>query len=143
MTQFKDETPSVVEYKNGCCCCRCCCQKLALTRRRCFVFRQVGCTNWMRVFMVMSGKVNVSRLEDLKEYDVHLRLQSKYLTRLSRFPPQEIQGRIKSYFKFMFVRHPFERVVSGYEDKLVNPKSRNYHRQTLGMLYSCNICCKV
>ena len=37
---------------------------------------------------------------------------------LSEWPPEEQIQMIKSYYKFMFVRHPLERLLSAYRDKV-------------------------
>ena len=37
--------------------------------------------------------------------------------RLKMFSTEEIQKRLKTYFKFMVVRHPFERLLSAYREK--------------------------
>lgn len=37
---------------------------------------------------------------------------------VEHFTPAEIDVRLQTYFKFMFVRHPFERLVSGFLDRL-------------------------
>lgn len=37
---------------------------------------------------------------------------------LSEWPPNEQVEMIKTYYKFMFARHPFERLLSAYRDKV-------------------------
>ena len=46
---------------------------------------------------------------------------------LSEWPPEEQIEMIKSYYKFMFVRHPLERLLSAYRDK-VRGGHRHEHR---------------
>ena len=46
---------------------------------------------------------------------------------LSEWPPEEQIEMIKSYYKFMFVRHPLERLLSAYRDK-VRGEHRPEHR---------------
>ena len=41
---------------------------------------------------------------------------------LSRYPPNEQKENLKTYFKFTFVREPFERILSAYKDKFVYPR---------------------
>ena len=36
------------------------------------------------------------------------------------YSEEELRSRLKEYAKFMFVRHPMERLVSAYRDKFVN-----------------------
>ena len=42
---------------------------------------------------------------------------------LARFPDDQREILINSYFKFTFVREPFERLLSAYKDKFVFPRS--------------------
>ena len=44
------------------------------------------------------------------------------LKRLETFSNEEISRRLKTYFKFLVVRHPFERLLSGYRDKFLRPE---------------------
>ena len=41
---------------------------------------------------------------------------------LNRFPPDEQRQMWETYFKFTFVREPFERILSAYKDKFVYPR---------------------
>ena len=41
---------------------------------------------------------------------------------LNRFPPDEQREKWETYFKFTFVREPFERILSAYKDKFVHPR---------------------
>ena len=42
--------------------------------------------------------------------------------RLSSIPPRRQKQILKTYFKFTFVREPFERILSAYKDKFVHPR---------------------
>ena len=44
------------------------------------------------------------------------------------FQPEEILKRLQNYKKFLFVRAPLTRLVSGFENKLVNNVGNNYMR---------------
>ena len=46
---------------------------------------------------------------------------------LSEWPPEEQIQMIKTYYKFMFVRHPLERLLSAYRDK-VREELIEHHR---------------
>ena len=41
---------------------------------------------------------------------------------LTRYPPDEQRQKWETYFKFTFVREPFERILSAYKDKFVYPR---------------------
>ena len=40
--------------------------------------------------------------------------------RLRGYPPEQQRQILKTYFKFTFVREPFERILSAYKDKFVH-----------------------
>ena len=42
--------------------------------------------------------------------------------RLRAFPPDQQKQILETYFKFTFVREPFERILSAYKDKFVYPR---------------------
>ncbi|KAL9965113.1 hypothetical protein ACROYT_G028866 [Oculina patagonica] len=42
--------------------------------------------------------------------------------RLRKFPPDQQNQMLLEYFKFTFVREPFERILSAYKDKFVYPR---------------------
>jgi hypothetical protein len=40
---------------------------------------------------------------------------------------------LSHYFAFSFVRHPYDRLVSAYNDKILNKNDKGYHRLILDM----------
>ena len=70
---------------------------------------KVACSNWKRVFLVLSGKYRV--VEEIHHLD---HSDFKFL---SDYSPNEAQKRLQNYFKFMFVREPLDRLVSAYRSK--------------------------
>jgi len=77
---------------------------------------KVGCSNWRRVMHVLAGKYKRVEDVDVKE------LNAKYFDFkfLSDYNPEEIDYRLKNYFKFMFVRHPLNRLFSAWDNKFHN-----------------------
>lgn len=75
----------------------------------CFV-PKVACSNWKRVIKYMNNKV--ADLETPMKMDHH-----KDLVLLSDFSEEEVEYRLRNYFKFMFVRDPTERLLSAYRNK--------------------------
>ena len=54
-------------------------------------------------------------------YQFHItRRKSRLL--LNSFPPDQQKQMLEMYFKFTFVREPFERILSAYKDKFVHPR---------------------
>ena len=81
----------------------------------CFVEKN-GCTFWKRVFQILNGFKNVSDPFDTKSEDAYGGYQTA-----ENMPFYEIHKVLSSYTKFMFVRDPYERLLSGYVDKLFVP----------------------
>lgn len=88
---------------------------------------KVACTNWKRIMLILSGALNATAPESLAASDVHSSLQEKYLQRLSSYSESEIQARLKTYYKFMFVREPLERLLSAYRNKFTMAYNDYFH----------------
>ena len=84
---------------------------------------KVACTNWKRMMQVFDGK-KVDPLDVGKE-QVHL---LKY-SHLSELPKTEMEWRNNIYYSFVFVRHPFERLLSAYRNKLQKPYTDYFQRK--------------
>ncbi|XP_034560176.1 carbohydrate sulfotransferase 8-like [Notolabrus celidotus] len=84
---------------------------------------KVGCSNWKRVLMVLAGVA--TSVFDIPHVVVH-RESSKL--HLGRNKPEEITEKLSNYTKVLFVREPFERLVSAFRDKLENPEKAFHHR---------------
>lgn len=78
---------------------------------------KVGNTQWKKVLIVLNGAF--PSVEEIPENIVHDH-EKNGLPRLSSLTPQEITHRLSSYFKFLIVRDPFERLISAFKDKFVN-----------------------
>ena len=52
-------------------------------------------------------------------------------TPLHEFPPDEQRQMFETYFKFTFVREPFERILSAYKDKFQYPRTTKGNRHIL------------
>ncbi|XP_068107774.1 carbohydrate sulfotransferase 14 [Hyperolius riggenbachi] len=71
---------------------------------------KVACSNWKRLLKVLDGH--------LESVDVKLKMDHKSdLVFLSDLSVEQINQRLKNYFKFMFVRDPMERLLSAYRNK--------------------------
>ncbi|KFO30031.1 Carbohydrate sulfotransferase 8 [Fukomys damarensis] len=82
---------------------------------------KAGCSNWKRVLMVLAGLA--SSTADIQHNTVHY---GSALKRLDTFDRQGILHRLGTYTKMLFVREPFERLVSAFRDKFEHPNSY-YH----------------
>lgn len=71
---------------------------------------KVACTNWKRVLQVLSGKY--AHVEDISKVD-----DSSFKLLLG-YSQDGIEYRLNNYFKFMFVRHPLDRLFSAWNNKV-------------------------
>uniref|UniRef100_A0A0B7APE5 Carbohydrate sulfotransferase n=1 Tax=Arion vulgaris TaxID=1028688 RepID=A0A0B7APE5_9EUPU len=93
---------------------------------------KVASTTWRRILIMLSGKIDTADLMSMSANDVHHKYDQhlKYLTDLKH---DEIIYRLKHYFKFVFVREPFERLLSAYRNKfLATTNSSNYFKRVFG-----------
>jgi Sulfotransferase family len=91
------------------------------------VIGKVSNTSWKRTLLKLSGHSTVGatlqRTEELSFSMVHRHAaMGKVLKKMDNFTLDQIQFRLKNYFKFMFVREPLERLLSAYRDKMVRDK---------------------
>ena len=85
---------------------------------------KVACSNWKRVMTVLSGDGPTS-------VDSITKINHKNFVFLSDLPPLGIERRLQSYYKFIFVREPLERLVSAYKDKFM--RDNDYFRKRWGL----------
>ncbi|KAM6430007.1 carbohydrate sulfotransferase 8 isoform 2-T4 [Liasis olivaceus] len=86
---------------------------------------KAGCSNWKRVLMVLSGLASSTRI--LQHNTVHY---GNYLKKLDGFDRKGINYRLNTYTKMLFVREPFEKLVSAFRDKFEHPN--NYYHPVFG-----------
>ena len=84
---------------------------------------KVACTNWKRVFTVFDGKLKDPL--DIKDKE---RVHYVGYNSFKEISLSEIDWRQNVYYSFLFVRHPFERVLSAYRNKLQDPYDTQYQR---------------
>ncbi|XP_054723286.1 carbohydrate sulfotransferase 11-like [Uloborus diversus] len=78
----------------------------------CFV-PKVACTNWKRILLALR-----SADKDPLSISGNETHQATAFTLLSQYSKQEISDKLKHYWKFFFARHPYERLLSAYRNKL-------------------------
>lgn len=77
---------------------------------------KVGSTNWKRVLMKLTNLEKYKNV-DLMDMNKVRRFQENNLTKLIDLEPKIRAEMLDNFYKFTFVRHPFERLLSGYKDK--------------------------
>lgn len=80
--------------------------------------------------MVLMGKANTTDPLSILADDSH---RYHVFRRLNNYTGEEIRYRLDHYLKFMFVRHPLERLISAYRNKFnSNYTSSEYFRSRYG-----------
>jgi chondroitin 4-sulfotransferase 11 len=74
----------------------------------------VATTNWKRVFLVLTGKAR----PDMKDLEKHNPHDKNNFRTLRDYSVKERIRLVSEYKKFLFVRHPFKRIVSAFYDRL-------------------------
>uniref|UniRef100_A0A7M4FKX5 Carbohydrate sulfotransferase n=1 Tax=Crocodylus porosus TaxID=8502 RepID=A0A7M4FKX5_CROPO len=92
---------------------------------------KVACTNWKRVMMVLTGQGKYQDPLEIPANEAHV---SSNLRTLSEYSISEINHRLRNYLKFIFVREPFERLVSAYRNKFTRMPSL---KSWLSHLFPC------
>ncbi|KAM4898274.1 carbohydrate sulfotransferase 9-like [Sylvia borin] len=86
---------------------------------------KVGCSNWKRTIFVLQSDLNAKAAE-IEHDNIH---HTSLIKRLVSYPPALQKEFLSNYTKVMFTRHPLERLVSAYRDKLLH--SEQYYSTTL------------
>ena len=77
-----------------------------------------ACTSWVRVLLELNGSPKARRLAKRKRTYIHHR-QKYYLDMtVFRNAAEMHRSPYKDFYKFMFVREPFERLISAYRDRM-------------------------
>ncbi|KAM8864127.1 carbohydrate sulfotransferase 11-like isoform 3-T13 [Spinachia spinachia] len=87
---------------------------------------KVACTNWKRVLMVLTSEGRYINPLAIPANEAHI---AGNLRTLSEFTVPEINRRLRSYLKFIFVRDPFERLVSAYRNKFTRSYNTAFHKR--------------
>ncbi|XP_066915123.1 carbohydrate sulfotransferase 11-like isoform X2 [Clytia hemisphaerica] len=78
---------------------------------------KVACTTWKKLFQVFYGRCQRVEEIEISKDDVH-ELRYKYHKNIDSYTADL---KTMQYFNFIIVRHPLERLVSGYRNKIEKP----------------------
>lgn len=92
---------------------------------------KVASTNWKRVLLVLTGMMNTTRANKLERKEVFEVLVPRFLSELKYYTMDAIEHRLETYYKFMFVRDPFERLLSAFVDRF-HTTPVDLYRKTYG-----------
>ncbi|XKL59658.1 hypothetical protein PGB90_000674 [Kerria lacca] len=87
---------------------------------------KVACTNWKRVFMILLGSANNENASSIPAEIVH---RKSTFPKLSDYSTEKTKYFLTNFTKYIFVRHPFERLLSAYRNKLQEPSERSKYFQ--------------
>ncbi|XP_012229793.1 carbohydrate sulfotransferase 11-like [Linepithema humile] len=92
---------------------------------------KVACTNWKRVLMIATGKWPGNDPLEIPADQAH---SPGTFQRLSNYTLPEIEKKLATYDKLIVVRHPLERLLSAYRNKLEtkHEKSAKYFQSRFG-----------
>ncbi|XP_061468785.1 carbohydrate sulfotransferase 9-like [Rhineura floridana] len=83
---------------------------------------KVGCSNWKKILLLLT--LNLSRDPfEVNQDTIHT---TNLLKRLSSYPFDQQAKLLNNCTKVMFTRHPLERLVSAYRDKLLHSDEPYY-----------------
>lgn len=78
---------------------------------------KVSCTTWKQVWAALTGTLKTSKKHEIPSVSPHYLTKKMSLLgqKLSR---EELRRKIQTYTKFLVVRHPLERLLSAFRNKL-------------------------
>lgn len=77
---------------------------------------QVACSMWKTVLAKLNG---LPMDQNPERWGAHSKKANQYVPPFNSFPTKKRRELLREHFKFMFVRHPLERLVSAHRDKFV------------------------
>ncbi|KAL4239079.1 Sulfotransferase [Mactra antiquata] len=92
---------------------------------------KVANTNFRRVFLGLEGFVPKDKVPSVSGYDVYFTLDNTFKY-LKDFNQQQQKEMLKNFKKFIVVREPLERLLSGYRNKFFHPNQAHrdeYHNR--------------
>lgn len=90
---------------------------------------KVACTNWKRLLLILAGKWNNTDVLSIPGHIPHLPGMFKDLSMVTA---QEREHMLNNYHKMVFVRNPFERLLSAYRNKLEGDSPSQYFQEHVG-----------
>lgn len=81
---------------------------------------KIASTNWKKVILVLDGYFK--HTNDIRPSLAH-NFSTGYFRKLSDYTPDEINLRLATYYKFMFSRHPYERLISAFRNKFIDARN--------------------
>ena len=80
---------------------------------------KTACSSWKLAMIKASGMIDMTEVDHFRHIHNHTFMGTIGWRLISTYSEAGIRRRLRTYFKFMTVRHPFDRLVSAYKDKIV------------------------
>jgi chondroitin 4-sulfotransferase 11 len=94
---------------------------------------KVGHSNWLRLILQLNSNLTSEQAATAPLHSITTAHFFPELAFTKRFIPHYVRYRLTNYFKVIFVRHPLDRLLSAYEDKMGElSSSRNYYLKAFG-----------
>ncbi|KAK4305064.1 hypothetical protein Pmani_023029 [Petrolisthes manimaculis] len=94
---------------------------------------KVGCTNWKRVWMILSGLSNEVDPINIPEMLPHTVHNSMMLVK-QPYSASVLQKKLETYKKLVVVRDPYERLLSAFRDKLERSGNNYYETNVASVI---------
>ena len=96
---------------------------IIMPQKSLFIISQVGCTNLKRLMLYMGDHLPIETIDwPWVEDRIYLEPALQHASFLNKtLTIKEKLQRINDYYKFIIVRNPFERLLSGYRNKVEKP----------------------
>ncbi|XP_071950846.1 carbohydrate sulfotransferase 11-like [Antedon mediterranea] len=115
--KYRNEIPKMKKYPN-----------ILVNEKHKIVYCQtpkVATVSWCKLFLVLSGYKNYSDVLEMSAPKVSATWK-KHVSLLKQFTVNEQEEIMRNYTKVMFVRNPFTRLLSAYNDKLVAKNTSDF-----------------
>ena len=92
---------------------------------------KVASTNWKRTFLSLDSRYTTKQLRNMTSDKIHWKLTRPNLNDRRERTPKNLG----QYYRLLFVRHPFERLVSAYRDKFFrkhSPRESTHYKRVHG-----------
>ena len=93
---------------------------------------KIGCTSWKKILIYMNSNMSAKDVLKLDGGAVHNTYHGKYIQSLrddKYFSHSDVVYRLSNYFKFIFTRHPLDRLLSSYNSKFNSSLATAYFQR--------------
>ncbi len=89
---------------------------------------KIGCSNWKKLILYLNTKISSKTALYSPIHNIEYIKFFPQLADAGRYSRKEVIKRLADYFSFVFIRHPLDRLLSAYKDKIVQSNSMTKQR---------------